>query len=91
MKGTNYFVVHDKESFDNILVESFEKIMFPLAFNFEIQFISNYFKIKQCFGVPSKSEFIEKSSSGSYILRKVATINRAVKTNKGSKGGVILY
>lgn len=85
IRGANYFTVHDRENFCQLLDDDFALIVTPLVFNLQLRLNSKQFQIDHVFGSPNHDESTEQ-------LMKINTLfpSRTRDDGKSTRGGVVL-
>ena len=86
-KGCNYFHIQNASDLEPFIIQNFNYIFFPMAYNIKITIESENVKIIQCTGEKNESESSTISINlNTFFLPKLLTINN----NYYKKGGLIL-
>ena len=81
--GANYYAVHSAVQFKKRMSDEFDFMVTPLVFDLELKLIAHGFKIKKIYGSPEARE-----STGE--IMKVATLFPSQRTDKKTRGGIVL-
>ena len=83
IRGANYLTVNSKDKFKKKMVDEFNYLVNPVAFNIKLSLESNGFELKEIYGSP------ESDISTSECL-KINTLFPSITEEGKTKGGIIL-
>ena len=83
VRGANYYSVHTPSEFKKRLDNEFDFMVTPLAFDLELNFKAEGFKIKKVYGSP-------EADLATGEIMKVATLFPSQRVSEETRGGIVL-